>query len=176
MFIYNLSFSNCSFLATHTQSKSKHQQAYYFTDQHFHLDSEKVHAKNNDENCIGKCIKFNLIVVLVTLCWLNKVLKNSDQRSCHGFHTFRDVGSGGAGGRTPPPLDFPLKNENFGFCLMSKNGFGHTLPHITTRPPRFSDLPASLHMRKRKLSNQDILLLFIIIQKVDVTLQIYLFQ
>ena len=109
MFIYNLSFSNCSFLATHTQSKSKHQQAYYFTDQHFHLDSEKVHAKNHDENCIGKCIKFNLIVVLVTLCWLNKVLKNSDQRSCHGFHTFRDVGSGGAEGRTPPTPRFSFK-------------------------------------------------------------------
>jgi hypothetical protein len=31
------------------------------------LNSEKVHAENHDENCIGKCIKFNLIVVLVTL-------------------------------------------------------------------------------------------------------------
>ena len=135
MFIYNLSFSNCSFLTTHTQSKSKHQQAYYFTDQHFHLDSEKVHAKNNDENCIGKCIKFNLIVVLVTLCWLNKVLKNSDQRSCHGFHTFRDVGSGGAGGK----------------YALTDFGPAHTtsLPdfwppgHVTTRPHGFSDLPTS---------------------------------
>ena len=71
------------------------------------LNSEKVHAENHDENCIGKCIKFNLIVVLVTLCWLNKVLKNSDQRSCHGFHTFRDVGSGGAGGRKPPQILAP---------------------------------------------------------------------
>ena len=51
-------------------------------------------------------------------------------------------------------------------------------PHITTRPPKFSDLPASLHMRKRKLSNQDkqVLLLFIIIQKVDVNLHTYLVQ
>jgi len=38
---------------------------------------------------------------------LNKVLKNSDQRSCHGFHTFRDVGSGGAGGRKPPQILAP---------------------------------------------------------------------
>lgn len=172
MFIYNLSFSNCSFLATHTQSKSKHQQAYYFTDQHFHLDSEKVHAKNHDENCIGKCIKFNLIVVLVTLCWLNKVLKNSDQRSCHGFHTFRDVGIGGAGGaHALPPYFSPALTTS----LPPTQIFG---PHITTCPPRFSDLPASLHMRKRKLSNQDkqILLLFIIIQKVDVNLHTYLVQ
>ena len=32
------------------------------------LNSEKGHAKNHDKTSIGKCIKFNLIVVLVTLC------------------------------------------------------------------------------------------------------------
>lgn len=69
----------------------------------------------------------------------------------------------GQGGASPP--DFSPPPQIFG-------------PHITTRPPRFSDLPASLHMRKRKLSNQDkqVLLLFIIIQKVDVNLYTYLVQ